>query len=152
MIYNIRWADDSESVDRNGEKRKFNHPFLQACGMFFGEFLCFLVYKTMLAYYKRKDYDEEQLPESIKGNRNFNSFIFLPPALCDMAATSLMYIGLNLTTSSSFQMLRGALIIFTGIFSIIFLKKKLKLFHWIGMFLVTAGLVIVGRFGLRFKF
>lgn len=119
--------------------------------MFFGEFLCFLVYKTMLAYYKRKDYDEEQLPESIKGNRNFNAFIFMPPALCDMTATSLMYIGLNLTTSSSFQMLRGALIIFTGIFSIIFLKKKLKLFHWIGMFLVTAGLVIVGKFILQIK-
>ena len=43
------------------------------------------------------------------------SQIFLPPALCDMTATSVQYIGLTLTYASSFQMLRGAVIIFTGI-------------------------------------
>ena len=37
----------------------------------------------------------------------FNPFIFLPPALCDMTATSIQYIGLTLTFASSFQMLRG---------------------------------------------
>ena len=44
----------------------------------------------------------------------FFSQIFLPPALCDMTATSVQYIGLTLTYASSFQMLRGAVIIFTG--------------------------------------
>ena len=43
------------------------------------------------------------------------SQIFLPPALCDMTATSVQYIGLTLTYASSFQMLRGAVIIFTGV-------------------------------------
>ena len=38
---------------------------------------------------------------------SFNPFIFLPPALCDMTATSIQYIGLTLTYASSFQMLRG---------------------------------------------
>lgn len=38
---------------------------------------------------------------------NFSPFIFLPPALLDMLATSTMYVGLNLTYASSFQMLRG---------------------------------------------
>ena len=37
----------------------------------------------------------------------FNPLVFLPPACCDILATSIMYIGLNLTTASSFQMLRG---------------------------------------------
>ena len=37
----------------------------------------------------------------------FNYLVFLPPACCDILATSIMYIGLNLTTASSFQMLRG---------------------------------------------
>lgn len=68
----------------------------------------------MYFYYRRKDYQEDQLPPSLSGNRDFSPFIFLPPALCDMTGTSLMYIGLNLTYASSFQMLRGALIIFTG--------------------------------------
>ena len=42
----------------------------------------------------------------------FNPFIFLPPALCDMTATSIQYIGLTLTYASSFQMLRGKFIFF----------------------------------------
>lgn len=43
----------------------------------------------------------------IRGNQEFNPWIFMPPAMCDMIATSLMYIGLTLTYASSFQMLRG---------------------------------------------
>ncbi|OTF74331.1 transmembrane protein C2orf18-like protein [Euroglyphus maynei] len=141
-----KWADDSVSKGRDNKIKKFNHPFLQAVAMFLGEFLCFLVYKLMFRYYmRRNDNNEEELPDSIKGNRKFNPFIFMIPALCDMTATSIMYIGLNMTSSSSFQMLRGALIIFTGIFSIIFRKRRLRLYHWIGMFLVTGGLVIVGK-------
>lgn len=42
-----------------------------------------------------------------KGNRSFNRFLLFIPAMCDMTATSLMYIGLNLTYAASFQMLRG---------------------------------------------
>lgn len=45
--------------------------------------------------------------EMIRGNQNFNPLIFLPPAMFDMIATSLMYLGLELTSVSSFQMLRG---------------------------------------------
>jgi len=46
----------------------------------------------------------------LKGNRSFNPLVLLPPAMCDMVATSVMYIGLTLTYASSFQMLRGVLI------------------------------------------
>ena len=49
--------------------------------------------------------------------------VFLPPALCDMTATSVQYIGLTLTYASSFQMLRGAVIIFTGIIIVISIGK-----------------------------
>ena len=74
----------------------------------------------------------------------FNVFIFLPPALCDVLGTSLMYIGLNLTSASSFQMLRGSVIIFTGLLSVGFLNATLQGFKWLGMGLVTLGLVVVG--------
>jgi len=74
----------------------------------------------------------------------FNPLIFFPPACCDVLATSLMYIGLNLTTASSYQMLRGAVIIFTGLLSVAFLRMRLQGFKWLGMVLVMLGLVIVG--------
>lgn len=139
-----KWADDAKSKGINDKVRPFNHPFLQAVAMFFGEFLCFLAYKGMYLYYKKKDYTNEMMPDSVRGSTSFSPFIFLPPALCDMTATSLMYIGLILTSPSSFQMLRGALIVFTGLLSVAFLGRRLKIYEWLGILLVICGLVIVG--------
>jgi len=73
-----------------------------------------------------------------------NPFVFLPATLCDMTATSIMYVGLNLTNAASFQMLRGSVIIFTGLLSVAFLRSILTMYRWIGMVSVVVGLVIVG--------
>lgn len=88
---------------------------------------------------------------SIQGSKTFNPIIFIVPAMCDMIGTSLMYIGLNLTYASSFQMLRGAIIIFTGILSVLFLKRKLKLYEWLGIVIVMGGLAIVGTSDIVFS-
>lgn len=61
-----------------------------------------------------------------------------------MAATTTMYVGLGMTSASSFQMLRGALIVFTGILTILVLKRKLKSFQWLGIFVIITGLAVVG--------
>lgn len=63
--------------------------------------------------------------------------------MCDMTATSFMYVGLTMTSASSFQMLRGSVIIFTGIASVIFLKARLKWFQWFGMVVICGGLALV---------
>lgn len=55
-----------------------------------------------------------------------------------------MYIGLNLTTASSFQMLRGAVIIFTGLLSVGMLGARIQPYKWFGMLFVMLGLVVVG--------
>ena len=67
-----------------------------------------------------------------------------------MTATSIQYIGLTLTYASSFQMLRGAVIIFTGILSVVFLRRRLEWFRWTGMILVIGGLVTVGLTDILF--
>jgi drug/metabolite transporter (DMT)-like permease len=41
-------------------------------------------------------------------------------------------------------MLRGSVVLFTGILSVIVLKRKLRGFHWLGMFFVLVGVGIVG--------
>ena len=74
-----------------------------------------------------------------------------------------MYFGLNLTFASSFQMLRGSVMFFTAVLSVIFLKvgfslavpahaysengclrnhakQVIKLFRWAGIGIVITGL------------
>lgn len=83
--------------------------------MFFGEALCFLAFHLIYCFTKRRSLSvppaavsgQFNLNQLVMGNQDFNPFIFLPAALCDMIGTSLAYIGLNLTYASSFQMLRG---------------------------------------------
>ncbi|KAI6196781.1 UAA transporter family protein [Aphelenchoides besseyi] len=139
-----KWADN------------ISHPYFQATCMFFGEFSClvtfFIVYYVKRFNWRKRrqqanegpvyDFDAED-DEEPQISR-FNPFIFLPPACCDVLSTSLQYIGLNLTTASSYQMLRGAIIIFTGLLSVAFLRMRLQGFKWLGMILVTFGLVVVG--------
>ena len=135
-------ADNTLAIGRNGgDARQFNHPFLQAWFMFVGELLCLLVFKGMVYNASRKSKKEK---DAVDCAEPFSPFIFVLPACCDMTATSLMYLGLTMTDASVFQMLRGSVIIFTGIFSIIWLKRTLYLFHWIGMLAVLIGCIIVG--------
>jgi len=61
-------------------------PF-QAVGMFLGELSCLVVFHILLCYDRRK-------PEpTMEPGQSFNPLLFLPPALCDMLGTSIMYIG-----------------------------------------------------------
>lgn len=55
-----------------------------------------------------------------------------------------MYFGLTLTFSSTYQMLRGSIIVFVAILSVLLLKRRLSLREWIGIFIIMLGLLIVG--------
>ena len=112
--------------------------------MFIGEFSCLLAFRAAYLYYERKGVPEDERPTFVTGSRDYNPLIFVTPAVCDLVATTTMYIGLNLTYASSFQMLRGALIVFTGLLSVAFLNRKLKGYEWLGIAFVIAGLCIVG--------
>jgi len=151
-----KWADITESKDIRGEKTEFNHPFFQAACMFFGELCCLFVFKinefrkgraaaagSNMRYVAIQNEDVGESPRSDEPTQ-WNPVIFLLPACCDMTATSLMYIGLSWTYASIFQMLRGSVMIFTGIFSVVFLKRKLGKHQWLGMVVVLIGLTLVG--------
>ncbi|KAF5330558.1 hypothetical protein D9619_006006 [Psilocybe cf. subviscida] len=73
------------------------------------------------------------------------------PAFCDLTATTLMNVGLLYTPVSIFQMTRGALVLFVGTFSVIFLKRKLWLYQWVSLLIVIAGVGLVGWSGSLVK-
>uniref|UniRef100_A0A6M2DWU6 Putative solute carrier family 35 member f6-like protein n=1 Tax=Xenopsylla cheopis TaxID=163159 RepID=A0A6M2DWU6_XENCH len=139
-----KWADNLQSMGSDGIVREFDHPFVQACAMFMGEMLCLIVFKIIYFVLLRRQDGSVDTNEFVKGNRNFSPLILFIPAMCDMIATSTMYVGLNLTYASSFQMFRGSVIIFVSILSIAFLNRILKIREWFGIWLVIMGLTIVG--------
>uniref|UniRef100_A0A8C3U1G7 Solute carrier family 35 member F6 n=1 Tax=Catharus ustulatus TaxID=91951 RepID=A0A8C3U1G7_CATUS len=143
-----KWADNFSAPGCDGaEEHRFQHPFLQAAGMFLGEFSCLPVFYLLLLRDRRRA-DPAPAPNPAP-SRPFQPLLFLPPALCDMAGTSIMYVALTMTSASSFQMLRGSLIIFTGLLSVAFLGRRLRWSHWSGMALTVAGLALVGLADLR---
>ncbi|KAL6704081.1 hypothetical protein ACN47E_008744 [Coniothyrium glycines] len=69
------------------------------------------------------------------------------PACCDIAGTTLMNVGLLFVAASIYQMTRGALVLFVGLFSVWFLKRHLGLYKWFSLFVVVTGVAVVGLAG-----
>lgn len=69
------------------------------------------------------------------------------PACCDITGTTLMNVGLLFVAASIYQMTRGALVLFVGAFSVLFLKRKLYLYHWLSLLVVVLGVGLVGLAG-----
>lgn len=59
----------------------------QAVGMFLGELSCLVVFYILICRDRRRPE-----PKMNPGQR-FNPLLFFPPAMCDMTATSIMYVG-----------------------------------------------------------
>eukprot|EP00331_Platyophrya_macrostoma_P021501 CAMPEP_0176449004 /NCGR_PEP_ID=MMETSP0127-20121128/26179_1 /TAXON_ID=938130 /ORGANISM="Platyophrya macrostoma, Strain WH" /LENGTH=383 /DNA_ID=CAMNT_0017836179 /DNA_START=90 /DNA_END=1241 /DNA_ORIENTATION=- len=152
-----KWQDDISAVGRacpsdepncaSGKSHVFDHPFVQTWFMFLGEFLCMIICLVQRLY---KKWNEIPLEEGVDYMKPVPPFIFMIPSLCDFTASTTMYIGLTLTEASVYQMLRGATVVFTGLMSIVFLKRRFQLFEWLGMVLVTSGLACVGLASMLF--
>lgn len=79
--------------------------------------------------------------------RGLRVMLLALPAICDICGTTLMNAGLLLVAASIYQMTRGALVLFVGLFSVIFLHKHLRLFQWLSLAGVVLGVAVVGLAG-----
>ena len=73
-----------------------------------------------------------------------SGLVCILPACCDLGGTTLSGIGLLFTTASVWQMLRGSIILFTGVLSVVFLKRRLERYKWLGMAITIIGITLVG--------
>lgn len=149
VIQKIIFSMNSKGA--HGVVHPFEKPWFQTDSMFVGMLLCLVVYEINRMTQK---YQERQNPpettaallekaDDAKGGHWMQYVYVMAPAMCDMAATCTMNIGLLWIAASIWQMLRGSMVIFTAIESIIFLKRRLQKFHWVGISLVVSGLVVV---------
>jgi drug/metabolite transporter (DMT)-like permease len=86
-------------------------------------------------------------PKSANMLRGWRVTLLALPAICDILGTTLMNAGLLLVAASIYQMTRGALVLFVGLFSVLFLKRKLQLFQWVSLMGVVTGVALVGLAG-----
>ena len=85
---------------------------------------------------------EERLPLT-----GWKVMLLALPAICDILGTTLMNAGLLFVAASIYQMTRGALVLFVGLFSVIFLKRHLGGWKWASLFIVVGGVALVGLAG-----
>lgn len=64
--------------------------------------------------------------------------------MCDVVASSLMFIALTMVAASVYQMMRGGIVFVTAMMSILFLGRKLYRHHWTALALIIGGILIVG--------
>ncbi|KAJ5944724.1 hypothetical protein N7516_004892 [Penicillium verrucosum] len=83
--------------------------------------------------------------------RGWKTLLLAAPSSCDIAGTTLMNVGLLFVAASIYQMTRGALVLFVGLFSVLFLRRRLHLYQWSALFIVVLGVAIVGLSGALFS-
>nr|XP_060610755.1 solute carrier family 35 member F6 [Anolis sagrei ordinatus] len=133
-----KWADKLSAVGCNGtEEHNFQHPFLQAVGMFLGEFSCLAVFHLLRCR------DRRRAEPVMAASQPFNPILFLPPALCDMTGTSLMYVALY-SVPGICRWLAQPYYPLSLLLSVAFLGRKLALSQWLGILVTILGLVLVG--------
>lgn len=114
----------------------FDHPFFQTVLMMVGELLC------LGAFYLSRSKESKE-------SKSVPAWVFLVPCACDWTATTLVNASYMFLAASVVQMTRGAIVIFTCAFSMIFLGRKQEKFHFLGVFLVFLGLTVVSLSALH---
>ncbi|SGZ22390.1 BQ5605_C022g09482 [Microbotryum silenes-dioicae] len=72
------------------------------------------------------------------------AILFWGPACCDICGTTAMNVGLLFVPVSIYQMLRGALVLWVGVLSLLFLGRKMTTSQWSSLATVMAGVAVVG--------
>ncbi|KAK6455294.1 putative UDP-galactose transporter [Scheffersomyces xylosifermentans] len=131
--------------------KNFEQPAIQTFQMFVGEFAMILVFLFLNRYNKRRgDYTplDGNATEGHQGRISLLQNIRLAiPALCDLCCTTLLNIGLIYVPVSIYQMMRGSVVLFVAIMSVLFLKRRITRLEWISLVFVTLGVFLVGLSG-----
>jgi len=115
-----------------GEPVGFDHPYFQSLLMMIGELLC------LIAYWTTRKPGEDQVSSG-----QAPAHIFAVACLFDWTATTCVNMAYGVIAASVVQMTRGAIVIFTCVFSIAFLGKRQHAYHLFGVGLVFVGITMV---------
>ncbi|DBA93044.1 TPA: hypothetical protein ACH3X2_003375 [Trebouxia sp. C0005] len=145
--------------DFHGNDKLFRKPWATTTFMFIGMSFC-LPIGWAFDYFQRQKKSEssdtepllehDQAAQTASGDHSTqhsslrNTLLLAIPTAFDLTATILMSIGLLFVTASVYQMLRGAEMLFAAIFSVVFLKRTLNKYNYIGIVCCLVGICGVG--------
>jgi hypothetical protein len=135
--------------------KPYQHVWFITFCMFVGESTCLIWYSIHLMKQSKKSPLLENSSVSGKEEQNaqqeISPYILAIPALADFFGSTIMTFGLTMLAGSVYQMFRGSLILFTAIFSIMFLKRKLYRHNFLAITITISGLLLVGLATLLFN-
>jgi len=162
-----RHDDDDADDDEKWHNCKFTKPWFQTLVMKLAMSLCFFIAKFTQWYRDRREKiapvvesRRDPLAEALLAEDGVTSptrrrtpsnraiRLIAYPALTDLLQTVLAQAGLLWVTSSTYQMMRGSVIVFTCFLSIRFMGKKMAPVHWAAILVVILAIVLVGVAGL----
>jgi drug/metabolite transporter (DMT)-like permease len=133
-IFN-KLLDNTESLTK-----KFDHFFFITYLMFIGETFCFLAF-IIYKWKNQEDYEKAQQESNLP---QINPFILAIPATCDFFGSTIMSFSLTMMAASVYQMTRGSIMIFTAVFSVIFLGTRIWRHQKFSLFIIFIGIGLVG--------
>lgn len=130
----------------------FEHGFFTTFMMFIGETFCFIAFKIYSMKKKTADLSEklteesgtESAIETVPRLPPIKPYLLALPALCDFFGSTIGTFALVYLPGSVYQMTRGSVMIFTAIFSILFLKSKIYRHQLCSLICIFIGIGIVG--------
>ena len=117
--------------------------------MFLGMSFLFFKFEINACVNDRKIARNSELADKIlnEDNKRPQKSVYykvLYPAFCDFLASFIMFVGLLWIPVSIWQMIRGSIILFTGLIRQYWLKKPLNKSEWTSLFVIFFSLILVG--------
>lgn len=165
----VKWQDMQcvKNCDSNTTEAPifYSQPVWQTLQMFIGETFCLFIFvfrsiaqayqdakvseerQSLLSHWQVRIYGSmEPVQHPINSPKTWymRSFKFFIPSSFDIISSTLMNLALLMMPISIFQMTRGALVLWVGLLSVLFLRRYLPLYQWLSLLLVMLGIVIVG--------
>ena len=134
-------ADPSFSeVCTEANEEPFNKPWIGNLFMFVGEMMLFVVVMRE----RNTSMSPASFANGSAGPRNLPWYYFGIPACLDVLGSGLSGVSMLFISASVWQMLRGSMIVYTAILSVVFLNRRLQTQHVTGLLIATLGLSFVG--------
>lgn len=143
----VQFTMSSTSID--GEPERFNKTWSGAFNMMFAMALVMAVERCFHLCCTPSLPSSDKSEPLLDSDRTSTSYwkkvcLVSIPAAFDLVATALCCVGMLYIPASVWQMLRGASLVFAAVLSVIFLKRQMFAYHWLGLMLCVLGICIVG--------